>query len=235
MTTRTAVIVGLLLTAAALVYALVLYPALPDQIPTHWGIDGRVDGWGDKQWAAFVGPVAMGVLLGLLFLLPWLSPQSFSVEAFRSTFNYLMVVLIGLMGFLHFISLQAALRPDLDLARVLMSGLFLCFALIGNVLGKVRRNFWMGVRTPWTLASERVWIATHRLAAGGAADGRRRASAVGDGLAGCAAGALFLATDGGAPGARDPFTAVVQAAGARGAGVMLRLPQPAVTESVKVV
>jgi uncharacterized membrane protein len=51
------------------------------------------------------------------------------------------------------------------LVRVLMSGLFLCFALIGNVLGKVRRNFWIGVRTPWTLASERVWIATHRLAA----------------------------------------------------------------------
>jgi uncharacterized membrane protein len=165
MTTRTAVTLGLLLIAAALLYSLILYPMLPEQIPVHWGIDGRVDGWGDKQWAAFIGPIGTGVCLGLLFLLPWLSPSSFSVEVFRSTFNYLMVVLIGMLSFLHFISLQAALRPDLDLVRVLMSGLFLCFALIGNVLGKVRRNFWIGVRTPWTLASERVWIATHRLAA----------------------------------------------------------------------
>jgi uncharacterized membrane protein len=43
--------------------------------------------------------------------------------------------------------------------------MFVFFALIGNLLGKVRRNFWMGIRTPWTLASEEVWIATHRLGA----------------------------------------------------------------------
>ena len=49
--------------------------------------------------------------------------------------------------------------------RIPIAETFLFFALIGNVLGKVRRNFWVGVRTPWTLASDKVWIATHRLAA----------------------------------------------------------------------
>jgi uncharacterized membrane protein len=69
------------------------------------------------------------------------------------------------MAFLHGVSLAAALHPEWDLARPLMSGILLSLALIGNVLGKVRRNPYVGVRTPWTLSSDAVWVATHRLAA----------------------------------------------------------------------
>jgi uncharacterized membrane protein len=76
-----------------------------------------------------------------------------------------MTVTGGLVGFMQVISLQAALHPAKDFARVLAFGTFLWFALVGNVLGKIRRNFWLGVRTPWTLASDAVWVATHRLAA----------------------------------------------------------------------
>jgi len=62
--------------------------------------------------------------------------------------------------------LLASLRhPPIDSMKALIAGLFLFFALLGNVIGKVRRNFWMGVRTPWTLASEVVWDRTHRVAA----------------------------------------------------------------------
>jgi uncharacterized membrane protein len=51
-----------------------------------------------------------------------------------------------------------------DIGRALFGGIGIALVLLGNVLGKVRRNFWLGVRTPWTLASDRVWYATHRLA-----------------------------------------------------------------------
>jgi immunity protein, SdpI family len=165
MSTRSAVGWGLMLTAAALIYAVVLYPALPDRIPIHWDINGRVDGWGDKRWAAFLGPGVMELLVLLIRALPWLSPRGYAVETFRGTFNYLMLVLVALMGHVHAVSLQAGLHPERESGRMLVGGLFLFFALMGNVLGKVRRNFWMGVRTPWTLASEKVWVATHRLAA----------------------------------------------------------------------
>jgi uncharacterized membrane protein len=165
MTTRKAAGAGLLLALAALAYALALYPSLPEQIPIHWDIHGQVDGWGSKHWAAFVGPMLMTLMLLLMVGLPWLSPRGFAVETFRGTFNYVMLIIIGLLGYLHVISLQAGLHPTVEFGRLLVSGLFLFLALLGNVLGKVRRNFWMGVRTPWTLASERVWVATHRLAA----------------------------------------------------------------------
>ncbi len=165
MSTRKALTVAVALTVAAVLYSAVLYPALPRFVPTHWNIRGEVDGWGSRAIAACLMPGIMAMLLLMMPGLPWLSPRTFSVETFRGTFNHVLVEVIALMGFLHVIMLQAGLHPKLDLGRALVGGIMLFFALIGNVLGKVRRNFWMGVRTPWTLANDTVWIATHRLAA----------------------------------------------------------------------
>jgi uncharacterized membrane protein len=76
-----------------------------------------------------------------------------------------MALVVALLGYIHGVTLVGSLGAGVDLTRLLLGGIFLFLALMGNVLGKVRRNFWMGVRTPWTLASEAVWIRTHRLAA----------------------------------------------------------------------
>ncbi len=164
MRTWQAVAVGMFLTGAVLLYSLALYPHLPDLIPIHWDWHGRVDGWGDKRWATFLMPGMMLLLVSGIVGLPALSPKRFQIEAFESTFNYLMLVTAGLMGYLQLIMLQTALHPELEMGRPLVSGIFLFIALMGNVLGRTRRNFWMGIRTPWTLASEEVWVATHRLA-----------------------------------------------------------------------
>jgi uncharacterized membrane protein len=98
-------------------------------------------------------------------VLPWLSPRPFSVERFRGTYEYIMFLLVALMGYIQVTILYTTLHHRLDTVRLMVSGIFLFFALLGNVLGKVRRNFWIGIRTPWTLASERVWNQTHRVAA----------------------------------------------------------------------
>ncbi len=165
MRTKTAMVAGMVLTVSALIYALVLWPLLPAHIPTHWDISGRADSWGDKSWAAFALPGLMALFVAMMPALPRLSPRGFAVEPFRGTFNFLLLVVVAMFGYLHLITMQAALHPGFDMGRMMLAGLLLFLALIGNVLGKVRRNFWMGVRTPWTLASDAVWIATHRLAA----------------------------------------------------------------------
>ncbi len=143
-----------------------LYPSLPARIPTHWGIDGRVDGYGAKEWAVFLLPALIVGLMVFFRFLSALSPKNFEVEPFRSTYLLIMVVILGLFSFIHGVALYGALHPDWGgVSRTLFGGMFLFFAPLGNVLGKVRRNFYIGVRTPWTLASERVWADTHRLAA----------------------------------------------------------------------
>jgi uncharacterized membrane protein len=110
-------------------------------------------------------PGSMALLVVLALLLPWLSPRQFKVEPFRPTFDYVMALGVLMLGYLHAVALLASFGLSFDLNRVLLGGMFLILAALGNVLGKVQRNFWMGVRTPWTLASDAVWIATHRLAA----------------------------------------------------------------------
>lgn len=71
---------GVILTAAALALSLILYPSLPDRIPTHWNIHGKIDGYGAKSWAAFLGSGLMALMLLTFRFLPWLSPHRFEVS-----------------------------------------------------------------------------------------------------------------------------------------------------------
>ena len=76
-----------------------------------------------------------------------------------------MIVIVGMVAYCQILMLVSALGAVIDVSRAVEGGVCLLIALLGNVLGKVRRNFFVGIRTPWTIASEQVWNATHRFAA----------------------------------------------------------------------
>lgn len=154
---------------AVLAGTVVAYPLLPSTAPLHWDARGHVNGWGPR-WSLFVyGPGMMGLIVLLFAALPWLSPKKFEVESFRATYLYLMIVVVALLAYCQMLIVAAAmgsiLGVTIDISRAILGGVGLLIALMGNVLGKVRRNFFIGVRTPWTIANEQVWNATHRLAA----------------------------------------------------------------------
>lgn len=166
-------LVSILLTVLAFVGPLFLYFGRPDllkdPIPTHSNAAGKVDQWTPRerilpQW--LILPGVMAGLLGLFVLLPWLSPKGFEIDRFRETFYFLMAVMTLMLAYIHLLFVLGGVQGiQVDMIRWLLGGLSLFFALLGNRLGKVQRNFWIGVRTPWTLASEAVWIQTHRLTA----------------------------------------------------------------------
>ena len=93
--TRIYWIIAFVLLAASIAAPAWLYPGLPDRIPTHWNIEGKVDGYGGK-WTLFVFPVMMVVMLVLFYFLPALSPKHFEVDAFRPTYLYIMDIVLGL-------------------------------------------------------------------------------------------------------------------------------------------
>ena len=157
--------VCLLLIAAACVAALYYWPQLPSRVPTHWNIEGKVDAYSAPVALLLIGPGAMVLTLLLGYALPWLSPRGFDVKRFESAYNYIVVLIVGLFGYIFAIQLAAALNAVLSIHSMMMGGLCLLLVLLGNQMGKVRRNFYIGIRTPWTLASERVWYATHRFSA----------------------------------------------------------------------
>ncbi len=156
-------VAGVLVILAIAAY-FVSYPHLAERIPLHWNIDGAVDGYGPRYALLLLGPGLMLSEMALFALLPKLSPKRYEVDSFEPTYLHLMLVLVSMSGYFFGVLLWAAWTGPVDINRALLAGISVLTILIGNVLGKVRRNFFIGVRTPWTLASERVWYATHRLA-----------------------------------------------------------------------
>ncbi|MGH9718156.1 MAG: SdpI family protein [Candidatus Acidiferrales bacterium] len=162
--TRARYVVAIALVAGALIVTIVAYPHLGNSIPVHVNFHGQIDRYGPRWMLFLLGP---GVMLGMVVLfavLPWLSPKHFEVDAFRSTCARIMLIVVAMFGYFYGVMVWAALGHTANLARATFGGVCLLVALLGNLMGKVRRNFYIGVRTPWTLANERVWSGTHRFA-----------------------------------------------------------------------
>jgi len=163
--TRTYYLIAILLVLASAVTTLIVYPQLPSSVPTHWDMHNRVNGYSPK-WTLFLfGPGFMAGMIVLFYFLPWLSPKQFEVDSFRATYLQIMLIIVAMCGYFQALILWAAVGHAMDVGRAVVGGVCLLFALLGNVMGKVRRNFYIGIRTPWALANERVWNATHRFAA----------------------------------------------------------------------
>lgn len=140
---------------------------LPEKVPIHWNANFEPDGFVNRDQTFmifYLMPTIMAGTFGLLMVLPWVSPQQFKVDDFRRIYDYVVALVVGLFAYMHVVLLTGQITGQMH-SRWFMGGIFLFFGLLGNVLGKVRKNFWMGVRTPWTLASDVVWEKTHRLAA----------------------------------------------------------------------
>ena len=162
---RSHVIACVVLLAACEAATALVYPQLPESVATHWDAHGVANGF-SPRWSLFL--VIPGLMLGMMALfaaLPWLSPRRFEVGSFAPTSSFLMLLIVALLAYVHGVILWKATGGTLDIARSILGAVALFTVAMGNVMGKVRRNFFIGIRTPWTLASERVWYATHRFAA----------------------------------------------------------------------
>ena len=155
--------VGMLLVTAMLGLSLWAYPQLPERMPTHWNVRGEVDGWSGR-WAVFMQPAMALVLMVLLPLLRKIDPRRENYARFEPTFWLLINLVVGFLLIVHVMMIGSALGwplPPTDVVVMMAVGVLLI--MLGNYLPRVRSNWWMGIRTPWTLSSERVWRSTHRL------------------------------------------------------------------------
>ncbi|QBD82361.1 DUF1648 domain-containing protein [Ktedonosporobacter rubrisoli] len=145
--------------------ALATYPFLPAQIPSHWNIVGQIDGYMPKATSAIFFP-SLSIGLCILALLSQIAITRYSADTpnlIRRVPGPLLAGLILFLFVLQLTTLAIALGIPLDMSFVICLTLSLFYIVLGNYMGKLRRNAWIGIRTPWTLASETVWERTHRL------------------------------------------------------------------------
>lgn len=145
-----------------LIFGLLAYPFLPESIPTHWNIHGEVDGWSGKTFGIIFLPLLNLALYFLLLLFQRIDPRRLNYENFAGVYKLIRILLHLFLGIIYLVSLLFAmgypLRVDL-IVRILVS---LLIIIIGKYMSKIRHNYFVGIKTPWTLASEEVWFRTHR-------------------------------------------------------------------------
>ena len=152
------------LIAGMVVFSLAIYSSLPERVPTHWNVRGEVDGYSARAFGAFLMPGIALVLWVLLPVLRRIDPRQQQYEHFDKTFWLLVTLMVVFMAGMHVLTLSAALGWITDVTRTILVMLGLMFVMLGNYLPRVRSNWWMGIRTPWTLENDRVWRSTHRVA-----------------------------------------------------------------------
>jgi uncharacterized membrane protein len=153
---------GLVVLAFALVVA--VYDRLPEYVPTHWNADGVVDGKKAKPWGPFVLPLTMAGVFAVLLVLPYISPRKYEMEPFQRAYRMIQLGILGFMFVMNVLVLLAGLGWAMPVNRLLPVGIGALLAIVGNFMGKVTTNFFVGIRTPWTLAEPEIWLRTHRFA-----------------------------------------------------------------------
>jgi uncharacterized membrane protein len=157
--------IGLVVAAISLAAGIWAFPRLPAEVATHWNFRGEPDGYSSRFVAAFVFPLAILVLAGLAWALPKIDPKGRDYLKFHDTYWLLINGILIFMGFAHLMVLAAGVGLAVRIQTVMPIAVGFLFVVIGNYLARVQPNWFVGIRTPWTLSSDTVWRKTHRLGA----------------------------------------------------------------------
>jgi len=157
-------ILSLVLIATAFAAGIYFYEQLPDPMPSHWNANGEVDDYMDKDIALFFMPGIALFMLGLFIVIPKLDPLKKNIEKFRGYYDWFILLMVAFLVYIYFVTIAWALGYQFSMNYAIMPPLAALFYYVGILCENSKRNWFIGVRTPWTLSSEIVWDRTNRLA-----------------------------------------------------------------------
>lgn len=160
---------GLIGSAAILAVMIVLsawtWAKIPagQKVPVHWNIEGKVDQYGGKAEALLFMPALVAGCIAFLAALPWLEPRRLNITRSRKAYQAIWLAIVVMLGVCHCLMVMGALGITFNMNRIMPALIGAMLIVIGNYFGKLRSNFFAGIRTPWTLSSELSWNKTHRM------------------------------------------------------------------------
>lgn len=153
---------GFVIAALAVAVSIWAYPRLPPTVATHWSLRGTPDGFSSRGWAIAIIPIVILVMTGLFRVLPKVDPRRENYDKFIGTYWLIANAVIAFMLVAHAMIIASGLGYSVRIDRLMPLGVGLLFIFLGNYLTRVEPNWFVGIRTPWTLSSDTVWRKTHR-------------------------------------------------------------------------
>src|SRR6266581_2555142 len=153
---------GLVVAVLAAAVSVWAYPRLPVMVATHWNLQGTPDGHSSRFWAVALMPLGILGLTGLFSVLPKVDPKRENYARFLDSYWLIANAVLVFTGVAHALILANGLGYTVQVDRLVPLGLGLLFAFLGNYLTRVEPNWFVGIRTPWTLSSDTVWRKVHR-------------------------------------------------------------------------
>ncbi len=166
MNLRTEKIIGLALLAIIAGFSLWAHANLPDvPMAVHFGLDGQPNGFQPRDAALLtLSGVSLGLYVLMLWVFPVIMPKSASIDRFPGVYGLVVIAVLALMTVMQAMIIFVAAGVPLDPVKISFAGIGILFIILGNYMPKMRKNWLIGIRTPWTLSDERVWDKTHRFA-----------------------------------------------------------------------
>lgn len=133
----------------------------PDRVPMHWNFEGDIDGYGSAFSAAFLAPALMVFVYLLFLVLPYTDPKKDRYEQFAGVYSIFKNLIILFLAILYFISSFNALGKNVPVEILTPALVGLLMVILGNFMKQIKTNWFVGIRTPWTMSNEIVWNKTH--------------------------------------------------------------------------
>ena len=149
-------IIILVVVCAVAVYAFVKLPA-DGRYPVHWSFSGQPDRYGSKLEAVSIGPIVTVLIYVLAVVLPELDPKRKNYERFKKEYLLLMQAIMGFLAVIYIVSIMAAFGRQVNITVWVNAMVGVLFVILGNYMGRIKQNWYMGIKTPWTLSDEKVW------------------------------------------------------------------------------
>ena len=160
-----AIIFSIFLIILSIIIGIIVYPSLPEKVISHWNSAGEANGFMPKFWGIFLLPIILIGMFLLFLLIPAIDPLKKNIKKFRGTFDIFVGLIMLFLFYIYILSLMANFGVMFNMSVMIVPALAVLFFYIGILLEKSERNWFIGIRTPWTLSSDRVWKKTHKLGA----------------------------------------------------------------------
>ncbi len=141
-----------------------LYPQLPEQVPSHWNAQGEIDDWAGKNFTVLFFPSLTLVIYLLMTFIPLIDPLRRNYHKFAIPYFFFRLTLVLFFCLLYLYTLYSGLGFNININYFIIPAISLLFIIIGAFLPKIKKNYFVGIRTPWTIHSEEVWDKTHKVA-----------------------------------------------------------------------